>query len=509
MARGRTRPRNREAVRKDPLSRHLHALGFETVGSYREWCRTCGLDDSTRKPRWRLDEEIAVRRAEWTARAASRARHPERRPAHVLLRACQQENRPVVRAEQAGSMADRFRKALETSGIFGRRQTRELAALEDLIRHLFLNNGLSAASKLLKMEPVILDLGPRPGNSYLEALIPIAEFRSSWVRPIEQFKSRSKSGSRIFSALLRHLFARYNVPAVMDEVWFTGPGPANTSRRGWFVHVGTGRSIRECRLPVTLTRRAAHAFQSAPTNLRLDAALRYAQAIGAGCDNRGAYGLATSRLSEDFGNEPFWQTVIDWFGRYPMIDFDQIGPLLDYIHHAKFVPTAIFDNGRLTERPTQPQLSMSGQTPDRLLRRMHEWHRELGRSNRAQTPAWPASGIRPHSETGGSSAWVLRELLSAKALEAESRVMRHCVASYAHSCARRVSSIWTLERHPVAGLSGGMAGDVQKCVTIEVRLQTRQIVQVRGRNNRRMNDAEKALLQRWAAAAELTLSDHA
>ena len=78
-------------------------------------------------------------------------------------------------------------------------------------------------------------------------------------------------------------------------------------------------------------------------------------------------------------------------------------------------------------------------------------------------------------------------------LVAEGRIMHHCVASYAYSCARGECSIWTLERRDQEGL--------EKHQTIEVRQS--QIVQCRGKRNRYPTRGEMAIVERWAKAAGL------
>ncbi len=62
---------------------------------------------------------------------------------------------------------------------------------------------------------------------------------------------------------------------------------------------------------------------------------------------------------------------------------------------------------------------------------------------------WPPSGIEGFvfvEETSGApKIWTITELCNTKALMAEGREMRHCVASFTQSCAHGACSIWTLE----------------------------------------------------------------
>ena len=221
------------------VARHVRLLGLSTPAEYQQWCRDRGLDAGLRKP--------------------------ERRPAHSLLRLCR-EPREIGRRREDGSAADRFAHALVRHGLNGRRHGAARAALAELVEALFTSGGPAGAEKLLEPGPAVAALGNSPGNTYVEALPALAERHAAWVRRPAEFAPRTRNAGRMFAALLRHLFARYDVPACMDEAWFKSHLAHARRRRGWFVHVASGRSIRECDLPVALTRRAAHAFASAPAS---------------------------------------------------------------------------------------------------------------------------------------------------------------------------------------------------------------------------------------------------
>ena len=105
------------------------------------------------------------------------------------------------------------------------------------------------------------------------------------------------------------------------------------------------------------------------------------------------------------------------------------------------------------------------------------------------------------SETGtrgkNMRVWRIRELLSAAALAAEGRAMRHCVASYLQSCAAGHVSIWSMTLTTKDG--------IERQQTVEVTRQ-RVIVQSRGKRNRKASDRERGVLRRWAAREGLTIS---
>ena len=51
-------------------------------------------------------------------------------------------------------------------------------------------------------------------------LVRLNDQRHRWVRPLSSWKVTSHNRRRQFSSLIRHLLARYPVPAFMDSVWF-------------------------------------------------------------------------------------------------------------------------------------------------------------------------------------------------------------------------------------------------------------------------------------------------
>src|SRR5690606_27946337 len=190
------------------------------------------------------------------------------------------------------------------------------------------------------------------------------------------------------------------------------------------------------------------------------------------------------RLVESFQHDEFWTSVLRWFIANPMLDREHVGPIIDYLHHQRFVPEiAVRAPGQERETlPPQPNLSMNGRVADSLLRRVNEWHRRLANDNTQQLRQWQPSGISGFEGVAGSldsqnfKRWTIRELLSSKALIAEGRQMKHCVATYAGSCARAHSSIWSVEVETREGTA--------KMLTVEARNNTRSISQARGKANR-------------------------
>src|SRR5262249_47816784 len=152
--------------------------------------------------------------------------------------------------------------------------------------------------------------------------------------------------------------------------------------------------------------------------------------------------------------------------------------------------------------PAQPNLTMKGRTVASLLRQVEAWHRTLAKIEQPKAE-WPGSGIEDFKLIEGAEhgvnkkIWTISELLSTRALFAEGRQMKHCVASYAHSCGSGACSIWTLEVETFEGRS--------KVLTVEVQNASRLICEASGKCNMPPNDKQRSILRRWAERAGLSL----
>jgi hypothetical protein len=255
-------------------------------------------------------------------------------------------------------------------------------------------------------------------------------------------------------------------------------------QRAWYLALAAGKSPRVLDLPFALTRQMAHHFQTAPKDLLVEQALRRAQVLGLGGDARLAKVILDSRLGTNFAHNEFWMTVIRWFARNPELDAWQIAPLIDFIHHQKFVPQ-VAAVGEAALPPPAPDFSMQGRTASALLQQMREWHARLRTATEAPSGwlTWSASGVAPFDFSEGSLAsgtlrrWTIVELLNRQELFEEGRQLRHCVSSYAPACAMGGTSIWSLgvERN---------TGPRKRVLTIELSARRKAICQVRGKANR-------------------------
>ncbi len=476
------------------LLAHLKALGLSTVAEYVAWCARNGFSRRTSKHwRLRLKERTYANRAIAAARLAQK-KQEIRKPARVIEKIFNGElHEDDVTQPHLKAVCRACKSAQES------RRTR--FAFHEILQHV------SRCSDLVSGQPAIGQFGWQAGNSFVDGLLALARQSRSWIRPAAEWKPQTHNSHRQFSALARHLLTEWPVPAFMDSVWFMGNGRGAVQQQGWFLHVGRGQNIRTADLPLPYTKRMAHCFMQAPSDFTVEAALRWGQILGLAGSERLVRAVIGTRLGTDFEHAEFWVTVLRFFIANPMLDLALVGPMIDYIHQQRFVPQDVFVAPGVVERsgPAQPNFTMQGRTPAALLRQVESWHRALAKTEQPKAD-WPSSGIdafefEEGGERGGNlKIWTLTELVSTKALVAEGRKMKHCVATYAHSCANGTCSIWTLEVETFEGRS--------KILTVEVQNGARLICQARGKCNMLPGEKHRGILRRWAEQAGLQVAKH-
>jgi hypothetical protein len=181
-------------------------------------------------------------------------------------------------------------------------------------------------------------------------------------------------------------------------------------------------------------------------------ALRWGQIVGLGAGEHIARAAALSRLGSTYEDEPFWLGFGHLLANSPMADPRQIGPVVDYLFAQKFDALGqVWDNGIFRQMgPPQPGLCLKGRNFQSLLRQVNVWHRRLARVSDKSCLSWGPSGVRAfdrvEGEPGKQRRFVVVELLNSAELAAEGRFMRHCVYSYAMSCARGRCAVFSLRQ---------------------------------------------------------------
>lgn len=340
-------------------------------------------------------------------------------------------------------------------------------------------------------------------NEYLNGLYAVAHFAHDYVRELATWKATSHNIQRQFSSLLQHLFGKYSVPQFLESVWFQN---GNWTHRKWYVQIARGESVRSLeKLPPNFTKRMMHEFLKAPNYCTVPEALRYAQTVSFGGDARFAWYVNRSLLGRNkFVNDAFWQTVIAFFAKVSMFDYEQFDAICDYIKVQKYGHDYTENYQRLVrELPAQPNFEMKGRTVESLLRQTQEWHTALTKRRRKQELRWIKSTVKDAEfVTGGDyneKLYTFTELLTTTQLSIEGTAMHHCVATYDVACLQGRSAIFSLT-------TASHVTKPTRLATIEVALGNRQIVQIKGKYNSKVEPSTHEMIKRWAIQENLSFS---
>jgi hypothetical protein len=334
--------------------------------------------------------------------------------------------------------------------------------------------------------------------------------RDAWAwRP--QMKTRD--GARLRLAAARYLFARYPVAEHLEQVWVDCSGLGRDEimlRKRWFIVAAGGGSLYRAGAGAWLSRREVHAFLNPLGSVCFEEAIWQAVARSYSNDPGIALRIARSRIAQTPRAElGFWREVARFFCAHPAT-VEEMNDFCDYLADCY---------------RRNAEFSLKGRTLASLGRQMHEWHRDLeaiGRIEAARRRAeaararargqalppkaagdsWPGAAIADWSwspagkDRSKREEYLVIQLRAAADLVAETRAMRHCVASYAAKCIAGNASIWSLRRRA--------AGNTERLLTIELDRQ-RRAIQVRGFANRMPRTEERKLLERWAKARGVDL----
>ena len=353
-------------------------------------------------------------------------------------------------------------------------------------------------------------------DDLLRGYVMVTRYLGCRVRDVQNWKPKSYNRHRIFSELVRYLFAEFPIPAFMDSAFFD-PNPVYAR---WFIHLAQGGSVRKLpQCPVKMTAKMAHQFIHTPSRgfgigsqYSVTEALRYAQVINLGGNERLVRTLLGTRLGQYFDNDAFWETVIRFFIQNPMLEHSHIQPIVDYIQHVKFERRTVWNPHRYNEfieiEPALPHYTLKGRTVASLLAAVDAWHRDLymttGSKTKKEPLFWKAAPIRNFRHREGTNddtckMYEIEQLITSPALLREGRMMHHCVYTYTHACILGRTSIWSMTVQ-----EGNSAKN--NLLTIELSMPSNTVVQVRGKYNKLPSEMEMKVINRWADKEGLTIS---
>ncbi len=335
-------------------------------------------------------------------------------------------------------------------------------------------------------------------NYFLEALACVAKEHTFFIRTIEDWKPKGRSAEKLFASLVRHLFAKYDVPACMTSLWFD---TENKVARSWFIDVGQGKNASKLNhFPVPITKKEAHYFVKAPAKLTFIEAIRFGQAKAIGATTNFANNLIQTDLGKFlYPKEEFWKEVIAFLVRNnPTATVYQLEIVVEYIWSQKFA-RIWGENAQgqvIQKNPSDPNFDLKGKTWDSLWRRAFEWFKVVGFARRVPQE-WSHFVIENNyikAPTG--QCFVFEQLLTKQELFEEGKKMNHCVGSYTDACKTSRAAIFSMQN---------VLSKTDSLVTIEVNPKTRKIIQANRRFNYSPSYAEMEIIKEWAKQNDLKI----
>jgi len=310
--------------------------------------------------------------------------------------------------------------------------------------------------------------------------------KSQWLRNIEDWKPEGKSSITKCKSLINFLIGKYNISKFLYNIF----NCLEECKRFFplFCHIIQGGSIKGARktglLPANMTQKMDHLFLQSSGEFTITQAIRRAQTIAFGGNERLASVFSELHLLKDFKNDDFWSQVIQWFCNQGMFDYIKIGPIVDWFEHKR----------------KEPNFVLKGRTITSVLTDVEVWHNRLNKGKSYPKVNFVPSGfldwpneLIPESE---ESDWQIKELLFSGDLQKEGVAMKHCVSSYVNSIFEQRTSIWSLKiLH-------------ERALTIEVLNKEKKIVQVRGKCNRKAYNFELHKIKQWARINSLTIGNY-
>ncbi len=354
------------------------------------------------------------------------------------------------------------------------RDNQKKSKVDKLVAH-DKDTNFSFLKEVERKAPKLLD------KEYVEAVLVLS--KSSHKRDIKDWVPRGKGKMTQFVSLAEHVWASYPVPKFLWSAFW--------ERDVIYIYpivqrIAAGESFAKmCQngsFPLPLTKKQCHDFLNSSADISFVKALRKVQIQ----KYNGSERLLQAWMNNEIGNrlriylnEEFWDSVLAWLCKNPMFDLTQLGPLIDYIRH---------------RRRQDKDFSMKGRSVLAMIRGMHEWHGELTKQKTFNESNYDPSGFKngkwevtKKERTGHShEIWKIEEILTSKDLYKEGSTHNHCVASYSESIVSGSVSIWS------------MSCNGERKITIEVRNQSRKIVQARGKFNRMYDNEEYKYMLNWA-----------
>jgi len=320
-------------------------------------------------------------------------------------------------------------------------------------------------------------------ESHIQMVYNVVQLRSFWRNDLFNWKPLSKQKSQQWHELIRYLFHQFDTPTFLYKAFLQA---GDLLHMHWFIHITIGKRVKDLpMMPIPFTQKIGHYFLQAPHQFSVAEALRWAQVMGMGGDQKLAERIAASWLSvKPYQHEDFWETFIHLLIRGGMFNLSKITELIDYVRECK---------------RENVQYHLKGRTLQSLMRQSDEWHGRFTTIKGNQF--WKPSGIEGCEVKRKECLLKMEELTESKLLAEEGRAMKHCVGSYTYYCAKGKTAIFSLRKY-----THGLLLEV--LATIEVNVALRKVMQAKAKMNAQISADARKILDDWAEAQGLTINTY-
>lgn len=319
--------------------------------------------------------------------------------------------------------------------------------------------------------------------AFIEVLANISAFGNKMVRPANNWVKDSLTAEGQLASLIRHCFAKFEVPEFMEYVFAEG----NKVHMHWYIQLGRGDSVQQLSaFPVTFTKTMAHEFRQTPRHFTVHQAIRRAQALGYGATIQTAEAIAWSATLEEIGNPTFRSAVIQFIAKVKeTVAFDTLQQVVDYLVHMYRQDSSF---------------SLKGRTWAALSRQAAAYHIELAKRLAAESySGWEPCAINDFEFKKGSAVIRIVQLTNSEALYDEGHEMAHCVAEYDEECAEGTIAIFSVRK-----FTKGTEG-YETLATLEVQLAIYEVVQAKARFNAMISKEAHKHITQWAIKEKLSI----
>ena len=308
----------------------------------------------------------------------------------------------------------------------------------------------------------------------------LARVQGDWIRPLEDFDKKGHNVHKRLLELVEHLLVKNNIPKGIHSLMVSDKSEAIN----YFVKVAGGSSPKTG-IPslIGIPKSKASLLMRKLSRYEWAEAVRRTQWDWMRIEKRLQETLWRIADFREEGAEDDKKEFVNFIAQQGMLNMDVVGPLWDFVRHAK-----------AEARQAGRDYTLKGRSIFNLIDSMDAWHRELYESSDMKNNfTWDPSDYSPYEEIRKKDdveyKIYVRELTSKALLSKEGRKQKHCVGSYARSCKGGNTSIWSLREE--------IAGNVDILATIEVRNGT--IVQAKAACNKRISTQARAIMERWAS----------